>query len=227
MKNHPLATLLISLSFFILLISACSKSNTFQPAPYNSVSDAFKQYSLFDTNSYWVFRNDLTLQKDTLTLTDFYSEKRFHTNPVTQKGYSYEAFLVTYTSKHIGIIKSEITAGEEQSTAEMMYENYRIYFNTGRYFSILTPMYPMNETQLLGINEGNYTNLAFMDEFVLNDITYSKVYKTSVKDYHDGTDTMFMEYYLADGVGLIKYTATNSATNLSWSLLQSNAIPAK
>lgn len=227
MKNHPLATLLISLSVFVLLISACTKSNTFQPAPYNSVSDAFKQYTLFDTNSYWVFRNDLTLQTDTLTLTEYYTEKRFDTDPETQKGFSYEAFLLTYTSKDLGIIKSEITAGAKQSTELVMYENLRIYFNTGRYFSILTPRYPMNETQLLGINEGNYTNLAFMDEFVLNDITYSKVFKTSVKDYQIGNDTMFMEYYLADGVGLIKYTATNSVTNLSWSLLQSNAIPAK
>ncbi len=190
----------------LLIFSSCEKNENYEPGvPSGEISDLFKSYTLFDTLSYWIYTNTENQQLDTVRLLDFYTEKRYHA-PVNQsQGFHYDAYVLHFSGKKTGIIKGEITGCYTVKPSDTLAESYRLYFNNNRYFSILTPRYPIKEEQLLGINEGVYTNEAFYNAFEQNGHRFEAVFQSSVKDYQQAPDTVFMHFYMAKNVGLIRY----------------------
>lgn len=189
--------------------------------PYISeISPTFRAYTVFGPGSYWVYKNQLNDVKDSVSVRDVTTQRRFHTMQADSPGFFYKAYELFYSSGSIALTRGEVTGGYAATSADTLPENFRIYLDNGRYFSILTPKYPLGEEQHLGINEGNYTNVSFHRSFELEGKSYSDVYETIVKDYHDGNDTVYMRFFLAKEAGLIRYIKQSSAENFDWVLTQ-------
>ncbi|HOI31319.1 MAG: hypothetical protein PHG67_03740 [Bacteroidales bacterium] len=194
--------------------------------PSGEISELFKSYTLFDTLSYWVYINSDNQDVDTVFQLDYYTEKRYHT-PVNQSpGFHYDAYVINFLSKKTGIIKGEITGCYTAKPSDTLAESYRLYFNNNRYFSILTPRYPRGEQQLLGIHEGIYTNESFHNTYEQNGTIFSAVFQVSVKDYQQAPDTVYMRFFMAKNVGLIRYSRQYKNETENWILSSWNASPA-
>lgn len=224
MKTKNTAFLIVAICAVFVLVSCLKQDDVYQASPVNPISEEFKQYSAFDTNSYWVYQNESTKAVDTVRVFSVLTETRFHTDVTEPQGFRYEALDIKFRSGETGIVRTEITAGHKPSTDESMNESLRFYFANGRYFRILMPQFQIGQTQLLGINEGNYTNLARMDSYSMNGKTYSAVFHTQVKDYQSGNDTVVMEFFLANGYGLIKYSIHGADTAAEWTLVDAEPI---
>lgn len=211
---------LFALTISASLLVACSTINDdkYVNPIISEVSPAFKAYTVFDPGTYWVYKNQANDTNDSVKVKDVTMQKRFHNLQSNSPGFYYNAYELDYSSNAIGLIRGEVTGGYAEASTDTLPENYRIYLRNGRYFSILTPKYPIGDEQHLGINEGNYTNLAFHREFELNGRSHINVYETLVKDYHDGNDTVYMRFFLAKDVGIIRYIKTSSTENFDWIL---------
>ena len=222
MKRHsgPLMTGIFSLVILLSFYSCNKESVTNEPST-NTISDTFKSYCIFDTTSYWVYRDFNQQLTDTVMVRGHRTEQRLQVLPDQITSYRYEAILFDFESGHMGLEKAEIIASQKQSTGDTLYERYRLYFSNGRYYTILAPEFPLNEIQLFGEQEGSYTNIAFYNQFTLNGTSYQDVYRSSVKDYFNGPDTLRMEFWLARNIGMIWFTAKNTQTNIAWSLTTS------
>jgi hypothetical protein len=58
----------------------------------------------------------------------------------------------------------------------------------------------------------------------MNGKTYSAVFHTQVKDYQSGSDTVVMEFFLANGYGLIKYSIHGANAAAEWTLVDAEPI---
>ena len=212
--------LLLVIAIFTGLFSACTtiKDDNYVDPIISEVSPAFKAYTVFGPNSYWIYKNQLNDATDSVIVTEVFTQRRFHSVQPNSPGFYYNAYELVFSSGATALTRGEITGGYASTTTDTLPENYRIYFNNGRYFSILTPKYPMGQEQLLGINEGNYTNVAFHRNFELDGKSYFDVYETIVKDYHDGNDTVYMRFFLAKDAGIIRYIKESSEENVDWVL---------
>jgi hypothetical protein len=221
--TKALFAILLSSTFWMI---SCEKTErNIPPLTTSEVSDLFKTYTVFDTNSYWVYQNMQNQLTDSISITDFYTERRFH-SPINQNpGFYYNAYEILFQSGEIGLIRGEVTGGYSTDFKDSLPENYRIYFDNGRYFSILTPQYPLGEEQLLGINEGNYTNEAFHSTYELNGNTFTNVFQVRVKDYQQAPDTVLMRFFMAKNVGLIRYFRQSENRTDDWVLSRWDAKP--
>ncbi len=215
----------LSLIITILLVNfACSGfDDKYQVTPINPISDQFKLYAAFDTNSYWVYQNEANTSVDTIRVRSVLRDTRVHFDNTTTEGYRYEAMEIGFESGTTGIIRTELIAGFQAPTVDQMNESLRIHFRNGRYFRIFMPKYPVGETQLLGINEGNYTNLGQFGTYELNGSSYTDVFHTEVKDYHSGADTVRLTFFLARNFGLIEYKIDQpDGSSEHWTLLEAD-----
>ncbi len=226
MKTTKLFWYVILMSL-IYSLSSCSNNGTYVAPSLHEISAEFTSYVIFDSASSWVYQNDFNQILDTVTITKVLKDRRFHIEKPGVPGYYYNAIEMLMTSHETGMVKGEISAGSKYDANTVMTENYRLYFNNDRYFSIFIPKYPLGETQLLGINEGNYTNIMVHDTLFVNELKYTEVYETSVKDYHDGNDTVFMKFYIAKYFGLVKWTKDSSTLHDAWSLKSSSLLQTK
>ncbi|MBU2558022.1 MAG: hypothetical protein KJ578_09620 [Bacteroidetes bacterium] len=216
--NMLFKKIILSVVIISSLLSCTTSSDNFKEPIISEVSATFKSYTVFDTNSFWVYRNQLNSKIDTLTVSDLYMERRFHNPLNSNPGFYYNAYELLYLSDEIGIVRGEVTGGYADDATDSLPENYRIYFQNGRYFSILTPKYTIGEEQLLGINEGNYTNVAFYNNFELDGRAYSGVYQVLIKDYFNENDTSYLHFYLAKNVGIIRYQRYTAVDSVDWIL---------
>lgn len=224
METKRITKLLIMASLFYFLFSACRQE--IPELPTISVTDAFASYTTFDSASYWVYERKLPEPGiDTIAIYQVWKDRRFHQDATTD-GYFYNSYELFMESKGIGMIKGEIAVGTEADSI-IMNGHYRIYFDNDRYFSIFIPRYPLGEVQFLGVNEGNYTNVALHDNMIVNGKTYQDVYHTHIVDYKNSPDTAFLEFYLAKDHGMIKYERrTNMDDSVEvWELKSDQLIP--
>lgn len=222
---QPKKLLQVWLLILIFSTVSCVRKDEIISLVFNEISEEFKTYTVFDTASRWIYQNDSTLEKDTVRIHWNSSENRYHSLPNGTEEYNYQAINQYFDSYGTGIQRTEITAGPQKSTNQTLYENCRLYLSNNRYYSILAPQYPVNETQLLGFQEGNYMNLPMIEQLTMNGITFNKVYHTLVKDYQPAPDTLYLEFWIAREVGLIKMSIRNSVGNSTWSLIDADVIP--
>lgn len=203
----------------------CTKEKG-EPYSVKEISPEFKDYVAFDSSSYWVYKKENASGVfDTVKIYQVWNDRRFHSD-ITTTGYYYDAIEMFYKSSLTGLTKGEIAVGAPYQNSTMN-ELYRVYFNNGRYYRILIPKYPFGETQLLGVNEGNFTNVALLNNFMINGRVYSEVYHTHIVDYKEAPDTTFMNYYVAKNYGLVKYSKVQPGKNIdeTWVLQDSNLKP--
>lgn len=225
-KPTPNCVLIGILSCMLLFMIGCTTKEVDSEYNYKAISEEFNHYTAFDSASYWMYQKTMagTPIIDVVRVTKVNFDRRFHYD-VTTTGFYYDAYELTLTSEQIGFNKSEVTAGTAYEGSTMN-ENYRVYFNNGRYFSIFTPKYPIGETQHLGEAEGDYTNLGFYDQMTIGGRQYSNVYHTRVEDNPGDPEKAVMEFFFAKDFGLVKYTMNqklNDGTvfNDEWLLIES------
>lgn len=219
-SNVPFPFLVIMI---ILIISySCLKNPDYKPPVIHEISDEFKTFAVFDSSSYWVYQNEQNQELDTVKIIKLIHGKRFHVDQTGAPGYYYNAIEMIYHSSAGHFSKGEITAGSLYDENTTMSENYRLYYKSGRYFSVFTPKFPIGQTQLLGINEGNYKNVALHSHYLVNEMAFDSVYETAVHDYHDGNDTVFMHFFIAKHYGIVKMTKKSTGMDETWSLLSSS-----
>ncbi|MBS4062343.1 MAG: hypothetical protein KG029_18250 [Bacteroidetes bacterium] len=216
-----LLLIILNISFSV----QCTKE-TGEPFLVKEISPAFKDYVAFDSSSYWVYKKENASGVfDTVKIYQVWNDRRFHSD-ITTTGYYYDAIEMFYKSSLTGLTKGEIAVGAPYQNSTMN-ELYRVYFNNGRYYRILIPKYPFGETQLLGVNEGNFTNVALLNSLMINGRVYSDVYHTHIVDYKEAPDTTFMNYYVAKNYGLVKYSKLQPGKNIdeTWVLQDSKLKP--
>ena len=207
----------------VLLLGACNTGKNADP--YYKISDGFKQYCLFQIGSHWVYQNDTTLAKDTLTIDDMQSYVAFHSPDNTAGPYSFDVVdMVFDTANNMNIFKGSITAGNPTTGTGSMTDLYWLFFKDGNYLLAFAPGYPQGEEQRLGNNPGFYTNIAKLPDFNLNGKNYSEVYHTRVKKTEGTSDTVTYQFYFALHYGLIKWTRSVKGTTESYSLAGSQLI---
>lgn len=204
----------------------CTKEKS-EPYSVREISPEFKAYVAFDSSSFWIYKRENVASEilDTVKIYQVFRDRRFHSD-VTTSGYYYDAIEMFYHSSLTGLTKGEIAVSTPYGNSKIN-DLYRIYFNNNRYFSILMPKYPFGETQLLGVNEGNFTNVALLNSLMINGRVYSEVYHTHIVDYKNAPDTAFLDFYIAKNHGLVKYTILQPGQNVndSWVLKDFRLIP--
>ncbi len=212
---------------FIFAVSAltyCTKTNDFKPTNIEEISQKFKAYTVFDSSGYWVYRNEKNSQVDTVSILGYYTERRYN-NPVgSTPGFYYESYFYFFESNATGIKSGEITGGYSEDQSVEMNESYRIYFDNDRYYTIFTPKYTLDSVIRLGINEGNYSNVAYYPALAVGNGNYTDVYESSVIDYKNAPDTMYMRYFMAKYYGLIRFTKKSNEVDEDWILIGSNLV---
>lgn len=209
MKKNKITPNYLMIAMFGLMFTflvGCSTKEVDSEFKFKEISDEFKQYTAFDSSSYWIYQKTSPGIPiiDTVRVIKVNYDRRFHYD-VTTDGFFYDAYELTLTSKLIGFTKSEVTAGTAYEGSTMN-ENYRVYLNNGRYFSIFTPKYPRGEVQHLGAAEGDYTNLGFSNQMDINGRRYTDVYHTRVVDNPGDPAEAVMEFFFAKDFGLVMYT---------------------
>jgi hypothetical protein len=207
-KNRNTSNFLViaMLGLLFTFLFGCTTKKVESEFVFKEISEEFKQYTAFDSASYWVYQKTASGIPiiDTIRVIKVNSDRRFHYD-VTTDGFYYDAYELSLTSKYIGFTKSEVTAGTAYQGSTMN-ENYRVYLNNGRYFSIFTPKYPRGEVQHLGQAEGDYTNVGFSSQMTINGRQYTDVYHTRVVDNPGNPAEAVMEFYFAKDFGLVMYT---------------------
>jgi len=201
------------------VITSCSTPSQPNPIPYYKISDNFKSYCLFDTNSYWVYIDDATLVTDTVKINDIVETKRLNQDNVK---FNYQAIEMLTNENYFGISNLEITAGEYEVKAGEMNSLLRMYKTDGSYHLVFLPQYPYGDEIIMGDDIGVYTNIEKIDSFELNNHTYNDVYHTRVV-VSKNTVTEY-NYWIAKNYGVIKIVKVSNGTTSSVSLQTSNLI---
>lgn len=218
MKLFKIFLFLVPLAAF----TYCTKTSDFNPTTIEGISQKFKSYTVFDSSSYWVYRNEKNSQIDTVSVLGYYTERRYNDPVGNTPGFYYESYFYFFESSETGIVSGEVTGGYAENDTIEMNESYRIYFNDDRYFTIFTPKYPIDSIIRLGINEGNYMNIAYYPTLAVGNGNYTEVYESSIVDYKNAPDTMYMRYFMAKDYGLIRYTKKSNEVDEDWILIGSN-----
>ena len=152
--------------FIFFTGGACTKQQS--EAPTFRISEEFAAFTAFDSASFWVYQRVLpSALTDTVKIYQINHEQRFYQDNHTS-GYYYQAFDQLINYKDIEFTKAEISV-TMPADSEVMNGLYRIYFTSGRYYSVFVPHYPLGEIQHLGENEGDYTNVSFFENLTIGE----------------------------------------------------------
>ncbi len=207
----------------LFILGACNTKNA---DPYYKISNEFKQYCLYNQNSYWIYQNDTTGIKDSLKLSDVQDYVAFHSPDNTAGPYSFDVIDLDFdTTKNLPMIKGSITAGNPTTGKEgTMRDLYWLFFKNGNYLLAFAPGFPLGEEQRLGDKPGFYTNIKKLSTYSVNGVTYNDVYHTQVRKTEGTPDTVNYQFYFAKNYGLVKWTRSVKGETTSYSLVGSDLI---
>lgn len=98
----------------------------------------------------------------------------------------------------------------------------RLYKSDGSYHLVFLPQFPFGEEEIMGDEIGTYTNIEMLDNFELNNRTYSNVYHTRVVILHN--NTIEYNYWIAKNHSLIKAMSQINGVTTSIFLIKDNLI---
>lgn len=198
MKIRYLFILFFGLGMF--LQQSCGDKVTVTPPSYYKLSDEFKSYCLFETDSQWEYQSSLLEQTEDVNVVDIQENVWQNTFGET---FNYEAIDMIMDDNELGISMIEITAGSTENSTADMNSLMWVFYSDGDYRLVFAPQYPLGEEQILGEHEGVYENVEILPEMWLDEKTYTDVYHTRVTDKFEIGMGDF-DFYLAKNHGLIK-----------------------
>ncbi|HMM12549.1 MAG TPA: hypothetical protein PKE03_10695 [Bacteroidales bacterium] len=203
-----------------------------QPPEVYEIDSVFRKYTAFDSLSFWIYlkttTGDPTANRDTVRVLRTFKDKRFHSDEISPNGFYYQAIESTLSSRFTGLTKYELSVGKVFGNTSAS-DNFRLFFNNGRYYRALITNTPFGQELLLGINEGNYTTVEKIPSLTLQGRVYTDVFHTKVVDYQNAPDTAYFDFWVAKNYGLIRYQLLRPQSTPpvidNWELVSSNLIP--
>ncbi len=211
---------IISIIIFLsLLFSNCNEQ---EALPYYTISSEFSSYCEFELGSSWVFQNDSTLVKDSITISEKKDSRRFQADPFK---HNYQAIDMFLKNNDFQISKYEITAGNYIPEAGDMNSLLRLYSEDGSYQIIFLPQHPIGDEIIMGDEIGVYSNVCILNNFELNGNSYTEVWHANV--VVSVNNNLEYNYWIAKNYGLIKFVITKDEITTSISLVSSALIQNK
>ncbi len=192
-----------------LLFFSCKKDPDFYP-----VSDEFKPWFLFQQGSYWIFRNDSTLDLDSVYIK---SPPAYYRYP-GDEGYPVrEAISIKYQSsffEFIDVLSS--TSGSDFLS---------IYIYNSKVLPGLISNFPIKGEykSTSGSATVLFENLMYYPDYILNFTHYKDVCQTRWT-YTEQPLIKTFNFYFAKNIGLIKVAGNWNDTTRSWSLLRYHVV---
>lgn len=229
--KHIFFALLIVLISLASIFHSC-KVDDLKPSTVFEIDTVFRKYTAFDSLSYWVYLKTTTdnplANRDTVRVLRTYKDKRFHVDNISPEGFYYQAIESVLSSRFTGLTKYELTVGKVYGINSAS-DNFRLYFNNGRYYRALITNTAFGKEILLGINEGNYTTVAKIPSLSIQGKQYTDVFHTKVVDYLNAQDTAFFDFWIAKNYGLVRYQLRKPYSTPqvfdNWELIFSHLIP--
>jgi len=170
------------------------------PKPSYKISDEFKAYCLFQPGSTWDYYTSDSNDTASLQLEGI-TEDVWYNN--AGELYFYEAINMYFDTTNLNTTYWQITAGSTKNSSSTMNSIMRIFNADGSFRLVFDASYPLGEEQLVGENEGAYTNIEIIPTMELRGNTYSEVYHSKVTDYYNQGFGDF-DFYIAKNHGIIK-----------------------
>lgn len=222
------AVVMIAMAFFY---SGCSKlfkgSNS---NPYYKVSQQFKNFCYFNTGSQWTYRDDSTDQTYNVTVGDINSYIAFQSKNPSTPAFSFDVIQMKMEQNGMNITKENIYATRLLTDTTYMNDLLRVFYSDGTdttFVLAFAPQYKLRQPQLLGGQEGIYTNMEIMPYYYAGKKKYDNVYHSRDKfpklvNGKQTNDSVTMNFYIAEHYGIIKWTIADNGGTKSYSLIDSN-----
>lgn len=186
-----------------LLIYSCKKT---EPEHFY-VSNAFKQWTVFDIGSYWIFKNDSTLKLDSVHVK---KKPEFLNVPAysSKDNYTLEWIKMSYSSVFFSSSKIILQEGGR--------ETFYIHINDNSMYTLIANSQDNFISFYENKKEGSTYQLLSQDSvFYLGLKKFLNVVRT--QHTFDGKKWTF---WFAKDIGLIKVTGENTYPDFSWSLVR-------
>ena len=227
MNKHSIKWLtvlvLLALGF---LFSGCN--NLFKGSnPYYKVTPEFKNFCYFNVGSEWTYQNDSTGVPFTLTVKSINTYIGFQVQNPSTPSYSFDVIEMLLDNNSMSMTKESIFATTILSDTTRMNDIYRIFYSDSTFVLAFAPQYLLRKTQIIGGQEGLYTNMEIMPYYLVQEKKYDNVYHSQDKfpKFINGVETndsVTMNFYIAEHYGIIKWTALYKGKTSSYSLINSN-----
>lgn len=198
--------------------------------PYYKVTQQFKNFCYFDKGSQWTYRDDSTGNTYNITINDISTYIAFQSENPTTPAFSFDVLQMKMDTNGLNIAKENIYATRILTDTTYMNDLLRVFYAQGTdttFVLAFAPQYTLREPQLLGGQEGIYTNLEIMPYFYANQVKYDNVYHSRDKfpkfvNGNQTTDSVTMDFWIAEHYGIVKWTSVYKGDTSSYTLVGSN-----
>ncbi|MBN2639048.1 MAG: hypothetical protein JXR65_08170 [Bacteroidales bacterium] len=223
MNKHSTNLFILAVLITVASLSGCN--SLFQnDTPYYKISQPMKDYCYFDKGSFWVYQNDSTGVSDSVIVSDINSYIAFHAVDANTAAFNYDVIETSYDTNTF-VHTTGIYAGKPGDNGQSGL--YRIFYTSTNFVLAFAPEYNVGEAQLLGGQEGVYTNIDSTVSLSFNGYNFTNVYHTQEKVSIDGSDTTWYDFYFAPHYGLVKWVKSYQGSTESYSLKSSDLIQKK
>ena len=188
----------------LLLTGGCKKKETSQIL---YIDDSFKEWSLFQKDSYWVYLNEVNLTKDSSFVN---MDPRSGFSPPPNEGATvyYEQIYYELTNSFIKSVKIY----RDPNQSDIIFGNY----------------YPSDFALVVlisGYTNGTWLGSAYycsfvekLDTLLVNTNKFTNVIHTRVSNSY--YNNMQYDYYFVQNIGWVKYSVKTNTIDTTWSLVR-------
>lgn len=231
--NKHFLTWCIALVLVITGFSISGCNNLFNgKIPYYKLSSHFKNFCYFQAGSRWTYQNDSTGTKYDITINNINSYIGFQPINATGSDFSFDVIEMGLYSNALDMDQENIyaTSPAYLSDTTRMNALFRIFYVHGADTTFVlawAPQYKLRQPQILGGPEGIYTNMEIMPYYLIGKTRYNNVYHSMDKfpKIVNGiatSDSVTMNFYIAEHYGIIKWTKYYKGNTTSYSLVSSD-----
>jgi hypothetical protein len=201
---------LIAFTFILIfLFSDCKKEQDYyQIPPY------FKNWSVFQTGSKWVYQYEESELTDTTIITSVRSEKEQNSRDAPY----YETFTMYIKSGLFTILSTD--AHYDNNNKESIFSAGILYHGNGSLGEIMVVSGMALDPAYQSINFHSVENDGFIDSLMVNNQEFYHAIHTSggfLSDYK-------YDFYLVEHIGLVKMTVHHEGKDSTWNLLSYHVV---
>lgn len=180
----------------LLVCTSCSKERT----EYRYLSSEFKELSVYQKGSYWIYKNENTGSFDSSYIV-VQPETNWIIVQASDRYVIYNESIEYFVNgSFLGHIHVDVSNDWEQYYNQKGRNNYMLSWF---------------------VKDGGFQNAEILQSMVVNGTSYSNVVHST---FNITSDTDFVESWIAKKVGVIKYMKKIGNTDTTWSLLRSHTV---
>lgn len=214
-----LNSIVISLNIILIFSFGCGKPSSINEIKYYSISDKFKEYSLFQSGSMWVYQNELSGILDTVIVDSIDTYIGYYgLDEYKNEIYKYEAidiFLLSDTN--INYEKLELSGNNSTVGENGMNEVFRLYENAD-YRRVFAPEQDIGVIYNYGGRTGYYQNVEFLNSYSISGHTFNNVFHSKLIDSTNINEIINYHYYIAKNYGIIRQEKYQNNDSIIWNL---------